>query len=207
MVQYEPWLERDRAMIDPLKTVGIEKGKAFNPDSQAQDALSAGARDAHAWLDHNYEKVFIPPFNEGTQWALPASQELVKAIESNYTNSDSYPTDARGLTYSYGFFSAKHLGAGQYYLMTIKDKQGQRLNGASTYKLTVPANAPVNQYWSATIYSSTTHAFIRNIPCVSRSSQNVDLKKNADGSVDIYFAPKPSGGSGQLDSNRCQREL
>jgi hypothetical protein len=35
MVQYEPWLERDRAMIDPLKTVGIEKGKAFNPDSQA----------------------------------------------------------------------------------------------------------------------------------------------------------------------------
>jgi hypothetical protein len=27
MVQYEPWLERDRAMIDPLKSFGIEKGK------------------------------------------------------------------------------------------------------------------------------------------------------------------------------------
>jgi hypothetical protein len=31
-VQREPWLERDKAMIDQLKSIGIEKGKAFNPD-------------------------------------------------------------------------------------------------------------------------------------------------------------------------------
>ena len=42
-----------------------------------------------------------------------------------------------------GFFSAKHLGTGQYYLMTIKDKDGQPLDGGSTYRLNVPANAPV----------------------------------------------------------------
>ena len=32
-VQREPWLERDKAMIDQLKTIGIEKGKPFNPDA------------------------------------------------------------------------------------------------------------------------------------------------------------------------------
>jgi hypothetical protein len=31
-VQREPWLDRDRAMIDQLKSIGIEKGKPFSPD-------------------------------------------------------------------------------------------------------------------------------------------------------------------------------
>jgi hypothetical protein len=35
MVQTEPWLERDKAMIDMLKSIGIEKGKPFNPDTKS----------------------------------------------------------------------------------------------------------------------------------------------------------------------------
>ena len=34
IVQSEPWLERDKVMIDMLKSIGIEKGKPFNPDAQ-----------------------------------------------------------------------------------------------------------------------------------------------------------------------------
>src|SRR5262245_37014253 len=33
VVQEEPWLDRDRAMIDSLKSLGIEKGKPFAPDA------------------------------------------------------------------------------------------------------------------------------------------------------------------------------
>ena len=33
VVQIEPWLARDRVMIDMLKSIGIEKGKPFNPDA------------------------------------------------------------------------------------------------------------------------------------------------------------------------------
>ena len=36
-VQREPWLERDKAMIDQLKSIGIEKGKPFNPDAKTQE--------------------------------------------------------------------------------------------------------------------------------------------------------------------------
>jgi hypothetical protein len=50
IVQSEPWLPRDRAMIDQLKSIGIEKGKPFNPDAQTKELLEAGAREAHAWL-------------------------------------------------------------------------------------------------------------------------------------------------------------
>jgi hypothetical protein len=31
VVQIEPWLTRDKVMIDMLKSIGIEKGKPFNP--------------------------------------------------------------------------------------------------------------------------------------------------------------------------------
>ena len=31
VVQNEPWIDRDRAMIDPLKSLGIEKGEPSNP--------------------------------------------------------------------------------------------------------------------------------------------------------------------------------
>jgi hypothetical protein len=194
MVQYEPWLERDKAMIDSLKTLGIEKGKPFNPDAKMQDALKAGIEEAHAWLEMRYDGVFKPPFYDGEQWALPASQELVQGLGTNYASPNSYPVDSRGLAFSYAFFSAKHLGAGQYYLMTIKDKDGQIFEGAKTYRLNVPADAPITQYWSATVYDRATHAFIRNMPYSNRSSQTPGLQKNADGSVDVYFGPKAPAG-------------
>jgi hypothetical protein len=58
----------------------------------------------------------------------------------------------------------------------------------------VPANAPVKQYWSATVYDRATHALIRDQKWSSRSSQNTGLQKNADGSVDVYFGPKAQVG-------------
>ncbi|WP_342636111.1 DUF1214 domain-containing protein [Rhizobium sullae] len=68
------------------------------------------------------------------------------------------------------------------------------MDGGQTYRLAVPANAPVQQYWSATVYDSATHAFIRDKERFSRSSQNPDLQTNADGSVDIFFGPKARAG-------------
>ena len=58
------------------------------------------------------------------------------------------------------YFSAKHLGEGQYYLMTIKDKAGNDLDGAKSYRLHVPPDPPVRLYWSATVYDRATHALI-----------------------------------------------
>jgi hypothetical protein len=72
------------------------------------------------------------------------------------------------------------------------------LEGSSTYQINVPANAPVTQYWSATVYDRDTHALVRNMQRASRSSQNPELQRNADGSVDIYFGPKAPAGK---DSN------
>jgi hypothetical protein len=54
-VQSEPWLERDRAMIDALRTIGIEKGKPFDPDAKTRATLDASAREARDWLASRYD--------------------------------------------------------------------------------------------------------------------------------------------------------
>ena len=193
-VQREPWLERDKVMIDQLKTLGIEKGKPFNPKAGTQKILNDAAREARAWLDLKYETLFTAPFNEGTHWQLPAMPGVSEGMMTNFTEPNAYPVDGRGVAYSMAYFSAKHLGTGQYYLMTIADKDGQPFDGASSYRLTVPANAPVKLYWSATVYDRETHALIRNLSPSSRSYHTPGLQKNSDGSVDIYFGPKAPEG-------------
>src|SRR5260221_7489014 len=55
MVQAERWLTRDKAMIDQLKSIGIEKGKSFSPDAATQAILQGAACEAHAWLESRYE--------------------------------------------------------------------------------------------------------------------------------------------------------
>lgn len=141
-VQHEPWIDRDRVMIDMLKSIGIEKGKTFAPDQATQAVLMDAIGEARAWLDNRYEGIFTTSFNEGQQWVLPALPGVSEAMMTNFANPDAYAVDGRGVAYSMAFFSAKHLGAGQYYLMTIRDKDRKPLDGNGTYRLNVPANAP-----------------------------------------------------------------
>ncbi len=78
--------------------------------------------------------------------------------------------------------------------MTIVDKDGKPLDGGSGYRLTVPPDAPVKLYWSATVYDRDTHALIRETSWSSRSSNTPGLATNADGSVDVYFGPEAPAG-------------
>ena len=194
IVQNEPWLQRDRAMIDPLKSLGIEKGKPFSPGEATTAIFTSAARQAQALLEARYDAGLPPFFSTKSRWTLPAPPELVKAAQDGYADPNTYPTDSRGLAYSYAFIGIKRLGAGQMYLISIKDKDGDAFDGAKTYRLTVPANAPVEQYWSVTAYDRQTHALIRNMPRASRSSQIAEMHRNADGSVDVYFGPKAPPG-------------
>lgn len=194
MVQIEPWLTRDKVMIEMLKTLGIEKGKPFNPDAKTKAIFDAATREAHAEIARNYEANFAPPFFAGTRWAVPIPKQTIEGMGSMFADPNSYAFDGRAVMYSIAYFSPKQLGAGQFYVLAIHDSAGQPLKGDTTYRLTVPPNAPLNQYWSVTAYDAHTHALIKNMERPSRASNSSDIQKNADGSTDIYFGPKaPTG--------------
>jgi hypothetical protein len=193
-VQSEPWLQRDRAMIDPLKSIGIERGKPFKPNDATKAAFDSAAREAGAWLEAKYDAGLPPFFSTTSRWTNPAPVDLVKAGQDGYADPNVYPTDSRGMVYTYAYIGIKRLGAGQFYLISIRDKDGQSFDGSQSYRLTVPPNAPVEQYWSVTAYDRQTRALIKNMPRASRSSQIPEMLKNTDGSVDIYFGPAAPAG-------------
>jgi hypothetical protein len=193
-VQAEPWLTRDKAIIDSLKTIGIEKGKPFKPDEKTRSILDNAAREAHDVIALKYENGFVPPFFEGTRWGLPLPPETRDGLGNMFADPNEYGLDGRAVMYHMAYFSPKVFGGGQFYLMNISDRAGKPLEGNKTYRLTVPPNAPIQQYWSATAYDRQTHALIRGMSRSSLASNDTAVQKNADGSTDIYFGPSAPAG-------------
>jgi hypothetical protein len=194
IVQEEPWLDRDRAMIDQLKSIGIEKGKPFAPNDATKALLASAVKDAGAWLEAKYDAGLPPFFSATGRWTYPAPPEVVKAYSDAFADPNEYPLDGRGLGYSYAYVGIKRLGAGQFYSISIRDKDGDAFDGGKTYRLNVPPNVPVDQYWSVTAYDRQTHALMKNMPRASRSSQIPELQKNADGSIDLWLGPVAPAG-------------
>jgi hypothetical protein len=202
VVQEQPWLDRDRVMIDALKTIGIEKGKPFAAVAATEQILADAAQEAKALLAARYDAGFARMTPE-YRWFPAAVAEIVRNVQSGYANPNEYPIDARGVTYTLGFTGVKRLGTAQFYLMVNKDKAGNDLDGGKTYKLTVPPNAPVKNYWSVTAYDRETHALIKNTSRASCASITAGVRKNADGSVDVDFGPAAPAGK---DANRVQTD-
>ncbi|MFE7511432.1 DUF1214 domain-containing protein [Streptomyces sp. NPDC057540] len=197
VVQSEPWLDRDRVMIDQLASLGIVRGSAYTPDDATLTAQTDGIRGAQTWLEEKYRALYDTPYYEGTHWTLPALPELVTATNDGFADTESYPVDERGVTFTFAFFSSRHLGKGQSYLTAIADANGADLDGSRAYTLHIPAGVPIKQYWSLTAYQAGTHTFMDGAERLSRSSLDADLTVNEDGSVDLYLASKaPEGKNG-----------
>jgi hypothetical protein len=193
-VQAEPWLTRDKAMIDSLKTIGIEKGKPFQPDGRTKAVLESAVLEARELIALKYENGFIPPFYAGTRWSLPVPAETMEGLGSMFSDPNEYGLDGRAVAYHMAYFSPKVYGGGQFYLINISDREGQPLDGSKPYRLIIPPNAPISQYWSATAYDRETHALIRGMSRASLASNDPAVQKNPDGSTDIYFGPSaPTG--------------
>ena len=91
--------------------------------------------------------------------------------------------------------SSKSAGKGSDYSMGMVDSKGQALDGSKTYKLNMPANIPVKDFWALTMYDTQTRCQLQTdqqFPTLD--SYKKGMKTNADGSIDVYFSPKPPQG-------------
>jgi hypothetical protein len=86
-------------------------------------------------------------------------------------------------------------GVGSIYLSTYRDKGGDWLDDARSYRLHIAPNPPMQQFWAVSVYDIDTRNLFRNERLKAEvSSNSPGLQKNADGSVDVYFGPTaPSG--------------
>ena len=183
-------------MIDMLKSIGIEKGKPFKPDAKTQDILNAAAREAHAWLDARYETVFPPYLRHGDSGSFPrdggSHGNRRNVLRNRERVSRRCPRSHRLL----GVQSrVKHLGAGQFYLMAIKDKDGHALDGGKHLSPDRAGECAGHAVLVGDGLRPRDPCPHPQCPAARAAPRKLRiLQKNADGSVDVYFGPKaPTG--------------
>jgi hypothetical protein len=197
-INEEPVQARDLVMMGMLSSIGITKGQPFKPDPATIKALEQAAKDGYAQMQAYFVTPgkALAPYWSGNQWQtfnIPRAQ-LVAGFP--FETADELLLDKRaGGGYFWLSFFPKHLGAASFYLVGLRDRTGVMFNGQSLYRLRVPKDVPVSQFWSATVYSMKTKAFFAGADRVAiSSSDNAQLKSNPDGTVDLYFGPKPPDG-------------
>ena len=191
IIQYEPTGLFDPEQLGRLASLGIKKGKPFNPDARMQKILDQGARqgvamsraivyasrdpDIKYWPERHWEKMFL----HNTTFERDGVNDI----------------DARTLWHYQAIVVSPNLlsttpGQGTAYLTAFRDKEGEYLDGAVNYRLRIPANAPVKRFWAVTAYDPTTRGLLDAGGNTNRSIGSMDKPvANADGSVDIFFGP------------------
>jgi len=199
VVQEEPSTSVDPVRLGFFASIGIEKGKPFAPDARMKGILTEAAtvgdattraltyrmRDRRAYLYPN--SAWRTLFLGGYDFVQDGVLLLDSAVQCFFYGTGVSPAE-----------EVKMVGQGSQYAIAFVDARGQPLDGGKNYKLHLPPNIPVNNFWSVIVYDSQTRSQLQTDqewPTVT--SQNKDTQGNADGSVDVYFGPKaPAGKEG-----------
>ena len=197
VMSVEPVREHDKVMVGMLKSLGIERGKPFAPDATAKRAMQQAAIDVWFYLQQWFDNI-------------PASlrywpdRHYVALLQADANKTFSFVYDdyidliPRAAEYFWCTYMPKVLSdtPATQYMMAMADKNGRLLQAGKLYKLDVPADMPVKQFWALTVYDRATNSFIySNSNRTTLSSYDLDkMKKNADGGVTLYVGPKAPAG-------------
>ena len=201
IISVEPVRPRDNVMMGMLATIGIEPGKPFNPPAKLKAAMERGIADAYFYMQQMDTQLFAKHlYWPDRHWSFVMVPDEKHGFE--FVTEDAVQIDKRAACWFFFTMYPAVLDehAGTVYLAPIADSTGKPIEAGKTYKVRIPKDVPAAQFWSLTVYERATWAFIQNpLDRAGLDSFAMDkMKKNADGSVDLYFGPKAPQG---LESN------
>jgi len=184
-----------------MAAIGIEKGKPFKPDARMKKILADAAAIGNAaarTISYFPRETGNMLYGENSAWVMAYANK-----DTAFEKNGAYNLDAR-ILFHFGYIVVSPAmavtvpGKGSDYGLAMLDANKKALDGSKTYKLHIPPNPPVKDFWAVTMYDTQTRSQLQTdqqFPTLG--SQTEGLKKNADGSYDIYFAPKaPKGQEG-----------
>ena len=200
-IDTEPARPRDKVMMGMLASLGIVKGKPFDPEPLLKEAMIRGVHDAYFYMhqlaDELHESNLYWP---DRHWSMVMKPDANKGF--SFEDATTILIDDRAAAWHFFSYYPKVLNdkAGTVYLAPIKDAKGRLVAAGKNYKLTIPKDIPAEQFWSLTMYDHATWSFINNELDRSglSSFQKDKMKVNKDGSVDLYFGPTAPKG---MESN------
>lgn len=197
IMSVEPVREHDKVMMGMLKSLGIEKGKPFAPDETAKRAMNQAVIDVwfylQSWFDNISDEMRYWPDRHYVSLLLADENRRFSFIYDDYI--DLIP---RAAEYFWCTYMPKELSdtPATQYMMAMADKDGHLLEAGKLYKLDVPAEMPVKQFWALTVYDRATMSFIySDLNRTTLSTYDLDkMTRNADGGVTLYVGPKAPDG-------------
>lgn len=199
VIDEEPLLERDKAMGGLLASIGIEKGRSFEPTGKVKAALEDAIGDANDYLEHLFE---TSGYSLERNWPDRSWLGIRRPSPEGFVfdAGDFLLLDERASLFHWATFVPKELGAATAYLVGQHDGDGSLMVGDGLYRLRVPADVPARDFWSLIVYGKKTKAFIySDEERVGLSSYDLpSMRTNDDGSVDIYIGQSAPEG---LESN------
>lgn len=193
------------SMLDPelrgiFASIGIQKGKPFEPDARMQkiltDAVAIGNATARAIIFRpRLEDVYYYPDSAWGTGFVGGDYQWLKDGGAGGRNLDARTLFFYQATVNTPAMVLKMPGRGSQYALAAKDQNGNYFDGSKNYTLHIPANAPAKDFWSVVAYDPQTRSELQTgQPFPSKNNKRDNLSVNADGSVDIYFGPKAPAG-------------
>ncbi|MGQ7246311.1 DUF1254 domain-containing protein [Halomonas sp. V046] len=196
-VDYEPIEAITPELRGVLASIGIVKDQPFEPNDWQRGALERALEDApkmilaSAQLGRADER---NKYYEDRQWERAWAGGTAEWMQQSYLD-----IGARSRFFQYAYSSAPAMvmrttGAGSKYPFTIRDGDGNLLEGGNTYRLTLPPDPPAALFWAVTAYNVTDGTMPETDQLLPSTNGYYDIPQNDDGSIDIWFGPEQPEG-------------
>ena len=192
VIQKEPADALPPELVGTLAAIGIKKGRPFEPDARMKailtDSVAVANATARAIIFKQRDKRAF--YYNDRQWKT----NFVGGSSEFYDNGERM-LDSRVLFHYYATvitptMAKPQVGAGSVYAYAERDAKGRYLDGSKTYKITLPAPIPMNNFWSFMVYDNQTRSMLEtDQKAAGLDSNKPGLVADKDGSYTIWFGP------------------